>query len=142
MRSNRAVHEAAFIQTRCLRLSSLNSKTNWCCFLIASLTILVIDPMLKSCIVVEVTVCFDLYFGYAFDCKCERYTRHFVTSFEKGIGTLRWWFCVLDVLRKIKDVWRGMRALSIGKVAAKRLLHGLVFAFEHHYGELHLETQR
>ena len=24
-------------------------------------------------------------------------TSLFVTSFEKGIGTLRWWFCVLDI---------------------------------------------
>ena len=63
-------------------------------------------------IVVEVTVCFDFYF---------------VTSFEKGIGTLRWWFCVLDpsdVLRKMfgvewepcllvkllqRDCWAGVR---------------------------------
>ena len=67
--------------------------------------ILVIDPVLKSCNVVEVTV---LNFTSVMPSMANASdTSLFVTSFEKGIGTLRWWFCVLDpsdVLRKMFGV--------------------------------------
>ena len=84
--------------------------------------ILVIDPVLKSCIVVEVTVCFDLYFGYAFDGKCERYEPlcNFLRERNWNIKMVVLCFGSLGCIKK--DVWRGMRALSIGKVTAKRLL--------------------
>ena len=57
--------------------------------------ILVIDPVLNSCIVVEVTVCFDQFTLVMPSMANASDTSLFVTSFEKGIGTLRWWFCVL-----------------------------------------------
>ena len=86
--------------------------------------ILVIDPLLKSCIVVEVTVCFDLYFGYAFDGKCERYEPlcNFLRERNWNIkmvvldpsGVLRkmfgeeWEPCLLVKLLQ-RDYWAGVR---------------------------------
>ena len=75
--------------------------------------ILVIDSVLKSCIVVEVTVCFDLYFGYALDGKCERYEPLCNFFWERNWNFKMVVLCFGSLGCIKKHVWRGMRALSI-----------------------------
>ena len=82
----------------------------------------VIDHVSRKCTIVEVTVCYDLYFDYAFREKLYRYE-----SVCCLLGGHRWkielkimCFGSLGCIKK--DVWRELRSLSVDKLVAKQML--------------------
>ena len=84
--------------------------------------ILVIDNQSRKCIILEVTVCYDLYFGQALTSKEERYQP--LCSLLQSLG--------LDVELKVlcfgslgcikKDVWTVLRSLTVDKIIVKNTL--------------------
>ena len=83
--------------------------------------IVVMDRISRICFIVQIKVCFDLYFEYAYLEKIERYTpllnilnenRWNVKLFPLRFGSLA---CVMD------DVWKCLRKLNFDKKDSKEL---------------------
>ena len=84
--------------------------------------ILLIDHVSQKCTIVEVAVCYDLYFDYVFREKLGRYES--VCCILRGHG----WNVELKVMCFgslgciKKDIWRELRSLSVDKLVAKQML--------------------
>ena len=85
--------------------------------------IVVMDRVSKICFIVEIKVCFDLYFEYAYLEKIERYSpllnilnenRWNVKLFALSFGSIA---CVED------DVWKCLRKLNFDKNDSKELMN-------------------
>ena len=84
--------------------------------------IVIIDIINKSCIILEVTVCYDLYFEQAYSEKIERYTplSNILTANGYDVKLI---VLVFGSLGSIKnDVWSGLRYFKPSKVELKRLI--------------------
>ena len=84
--------------------------------------ILVIDHVSRKCTIVEVTVCYDLYFDYAFEEKLDRYKsvccllRRHLWNVELKVMCFGSLGCIK------KDIWRELRSLSVDKLVIKQTL--------------------
>ena len=84
--------------------------------------IVVIDSINKSCVIVEVTVCYDLYFDLAYAEKVRRYTPlcEILTASGYDVKLIVLCFGSLGSIKS--DVWSGLRFFKPPKVELKRLL--------------------
>ena len=84
--------------------------------------IVLIDLINKTCIIVEITVCYDLYFDQAFNEKVVRYKPLCDILNENGFDTKLIVLCFGSLGSIKKDVWSGLRYFKPDKDKLKKLL--------------------
>ena len=84
--------------------------------------IIIIDIKNKSCIIVEVTVCYDLYFDLAYAEKNRRYSPLCGILKTNGYSVKLIVLCFGSLGSIKSDVWSGLRYFNPSKVDLKRLL--------------------
>ena len=84
--------------------------------------IVVIDMINKTCVIVEVTVCYDLYFVQAFNAKKVRYTPLCDILTSNGFDVKLIVLCFGSLGSIKNDVWSGLRYFKPEKDQLKRLL--------------------
>ena len=84
--------------------------------------IIIIDLINKTFIIIEVTVCYDLYFDQAFNEKKVRYTPVCDILSANGYDTKLIVLCFGSLGSIKNDVWSGLRYFKPGKDKLKRLL--------------------
>ena len=84
--------------------------------------IISVDCILKRCIIVEVTVCYDLYFEYASNGKIDRYKQlvDILTEAEYDVKLIVLCFGSLGCVHK--NVYKGLRQFTRDKIAIKELM--------------------
>ena len=84
--------------------------------------IVIIDKTLRVIIIAEVTVCFDLYFEFSFQVKCDRYQELCdflrVNGWKPSLHVLC--FGALGCIKD--DVYERLRNIGFGKLKTKELL--------------------
>ena len=84
--------------------------------------IVIMDETSRDIIIAEVTVCFDLYFGFSFPAKCDRYQELCDVLRENGWKPSLHVLC-FGALGCIKeDVYERLRNIGFGKAKIKELL--------------------
>ena len=84
--------------------------------------IISIDLINKICIIVEITVCYDLYFDLAYAEKVRRYTPLCDLLDSKGYKTKLIVLCFGSLGSIKNDVWSGLRYFKPAKPELKRIL--------------------
>ena len=84
--------------------------------------IVIIDETSRVIIIAEITLCFDLYFGFSFPVKCDRYQELCDFLREHGWNPFLHVLC-FGALGCIKDdVYERLRNIAFGKAKTKELL--------------------
>ena len=84
--------------------------------------IILIDHVSQKCTIVEVAVCYDLYFDYAFREKLGRYESVYCLLRGHGWNVELKVMCFGSLGCIKKDIWRELRSLSVDKLVAKQML--------------------
>ena len=84
--------------------------------------IIVIDMINKTCVIVEITVCYDLYFEQAYAEKNIRYTPLCDILIANGYDVKLIVLCFGSLGSIKKDVWSGLRHFKPSKVELKRFI--------------------
>lgn len=84
--------------------------------------IFMMEQINKTCIIVEVTVCYDLYFDQAFNEKIVRYTPLCDILNANGYKSKLIVLCFGSLGSIKNDVWSGLRYFQPGKDQLKKLL--------------------
>ena len=84
--------------------------------------IVIVEPITRACYIVEIKVCYDLYFEYSYNEKYERYTPvcNVLESDGWKVELVVLCFGSLGCMRN--DVWRGLRKLGMSKSDIKDLM--------------------
>ena len=100
----------------------------------------VIDELAKTCIIVEVTVCFDLYLDYAYDTKWKKYEA-LVECLGKYYEVDLVVLCFGSLGSVRKDVWRHLKRFSSDKNLIKSIMkYETMFYFSNHRIKLYLAS--
>ena len=84
--------------------------------------IIAVNEATKSCIILEITVCFDLYFEKAHETKVQRYNLMVQSLNRNGYSTKLLVLCFGSLGSVKSDVWRCLRTFSDDKLKIKQVL--------------------
>ena len=84
--------------------------------------ILVVDMKRKICIMVEITVCYDLYLKQAFEQKIARYNPLCDILIENGFKAKLVVLCFGSLGTIMENVWSGLKYFQPSKIGLKELL--------------------
>ena len=84
--------------------------------------IVIFDAIARTCIIIEITICFDMYFEYAFTAKNNRYKQLCDVLQANGINVELIVLCFGSLGCIRKDVWKSLRRLKIDKDVIKDCL--------------------
>ena len=85
--------------------------------------VVVMDRISRICFIVEIEVCFDLYFEYAYLEKIERYTPLLNILNENGWNVKLFPLCFGSLGCVKDDVWKCLRKLNFDKFDSKELMN-------------------
>ena len=81
---------------------------------------------MKACKIIEITVCYDVYFDFAFNNKCEREpVQNFLNNKQWKVDLIVLCFGSLGYIKN--NVYRDLRKMSAGKVTSRKHYDGALF---------------